>query len=238
MTRLATLSPIDPSLIRPLNPAVEVGSGQRQLVPISVESVAGFKELVTKEWGITGEEPLTAAFKVLAERVHPLALGDVVRARQQIERLARKLLTVHRTDTGNIESIIATLTKELGSHDYLISRTEARELLKKQVAPENEALEKMLWELYRDFAAEMLLGREYDANMEIHAARTAGATGPVRVVQRLAIVESQTMTHVCEREVLLNEIQIPMPQLPGLAAMLPQKGVQQEVVRAGWVVYH
>src|SRR5579884_2013772 len=119
MTRLATLSPIDPSLIRPLNPAVELGPGQRQLVPVSVESVIGFKELVSREWDIKGEDSLAQVFKVLAERVHPLALGDVTRARAQIERLARKLLAVHRDDADSINAIVGTLTKELGSHDYL-----------------------------------------------------------------------------------------------------------------------
>jgi hypothetical protein len=67
MTRAATLSPFDPSIVRPLNPAVEMAPGKRQLLPISVESVAGFKGLVTEDWNIKGEEALTSAFRTLAE---------------------------------------------------------------------------------------------------------------------------------------------------------------------------
>ena len=86
MTRGATLSPIDPSVAGPLNPAVDIAPGQRQIVPVSVEAVAGFKDLVKKDWGIRGEH-LCDALNTLAEKVHPLLLGSVYRARQQIELL-------------------------------------------------------------------------------------------------------------------------------------------------------
>src|SRR5438552_7878037 len=46
MTRVATLTPIDPSVQGPLNPVVEVIPGQRQLLPVSVESVAGYRSLI------------------------------------------------------------------------------------------------------------------------------------------------------------------------------------------------
>ncbi len=59
MTRGATLSPIDPSIVGALNPAVEVVPGQRQMVPLSVETVAGYKDLVTQDWGIKGEDALS-----------------------------------------------------------------------------------------------------------------------------------------------------------------------------------
>ena len=115
-----------------------------------------------------------AAFKVLAERVHPLALGDVARSREQIELLARKLLATHRQDKHSIDKIVSTLTKELGSHDYLISRNEARELLGDSVAPEDSELENLIWELYQDFSNEMSLGRIFDPPRELHAVK-AGA---------------------------------------------------------------
>ena len=89
MSAAGTLSPIDPSITTLLNPVAEGPMpGQKQLLPVSVESVAGFKSLLQEEWGIKGEEALTQVYKLLAERVHPLALGDVYRSRQQIERLA------------------------------------------------------------------------------------------------------------------------------------------------------
>jgi len=175
MTRGAMLSPIDPSVGGPLNPAVELVPGLRQLVPLSVESVAGYLDLVTEEWGLRGEEALSAAFKHLVDRINPVALGNVFRAREQIERLAHTLLTQHRHDDRAIERIIETLTKELGSHDYLISRREARELLGAQVSGDDGVLEGLIAELYEDFAAEMHLGLPYDPNLELHAAQAVAA---------------------------------------------------------------
>jgi hypothetical protein len=86
MARSGTLSPIDPTITTALNPiAVGVfpsaGLQTGQLVPISVESVRGFKALAAEDWSKDvkkdSDELLVAAFKILAEKVHPLALGDV-----------------------------------------------------------------------------------------------------------------------------------------------------------------
>lgn len=230
MTRLATLSPFDPSITGPLNPVVEINPGQRQSVPLSVESIAGFKGLVTEDWAIKGEEALTAAFRVLAERVHPISLGNVFRSRQQIEQLATKLLKCHRTDEEAIRAIVATLTKDLGSHDYLISRTEARELLGAQVAADDQKVEDLVWDLYQDFAAEMELGSPFDAGQALLAAKAAGTPLPVNVTQRLAAIESESGSDVCERQVQLNEVQVPGGP-PGAKVPLYQ------VVGAGWKRY-
>lgn len=230
MTRLATLSPFDPSITGPLNPVIEINPGQRQSVPLSVESIAGFKGLVTEDWGIKGEEALSAAFRVLAERVHPISLGNVFRSRQQIEQLATKLLKCHRHDDDTIRTIVSTLTKDLGSHDYLISRTEARELLGPQVAADDQKIEDLVWELYQDFAAEMELGVPFEAGLALQAARAVGTPLPVTVVHRLAVVESEAAGDVCERHVQLNEVQVPGAP-PGV------KVPSYQVVSAGWKHY-
>jgi len=243
MTRGATLSPIDPSITGPLNPFVEVAPGQVQLVPLSVETVASFKELVVADWGMKGEDALVAAFRMLAEKVHPMALGDVFRARQQIEHLARKLLNSHRSD--DIQGIITTLTKDLGSHDYLISRTEARTLLGSQVAEDGEEIEALVWDLFKDFSHEMQLRESYDALLAVRAARDRGEVGPVRLMQRLAVIEASDARDVAEKQIVLTEIVQQLPQLvsqqPQMAALLQavqgKRAVQQEVVSAGWNHY-
>jgi len=235
MTKGATLSPIDPSLTGPLNPFMELSPGQRQIVPLSVESVAGFNSLVTNDWGLKGEEALTVAVRLLAERVHPMALGDLYRARQQIELLASRLLRRHRSDEDTIQRIVRTLTKDLGSHDYLISRTEARELLGTQIAPDDAVLEDAVWDLYRDFCEEMELGKLYDPNMVLHANGSGPGTAPspVQVLQKSAIIESAAGSHVAERELKVSLVPVMVPA--GIPAQ-PSR-VQQEVVRIEWKFY-
>jgi hypothetical protein len=229
MTKAATLTPIDPSITSPLNPVVEPVPGQRQLLPVSVESVAGYQTLVKEDWRLS-KEAVGLAFRMLAERVNPLALGDVYRSRQQIERLACTLLGNHRKDDRNIRRIVEKLTRGYGSHDYLLSRTEARELLGSQVGAEDIELEGLIWQLYRDFAADMSLGEVFDAGIVLHAARAAGRPLPVLEQQKVVVIETTSGGNLYERVLQLSLSQVMTPAGP---LQVPQ-GV---VVRAGWARY-
>lgn len=227
MTPLATLSPIDPSITTPLNPAIK-NANQVKILPMSVESVAGFRALVKEHWNIGGDEHVAGMLKLLVERVHPLALGDVYRATQQIEFLATKLLKHHRNDEETITGIVRTLTKGLGSHDYPISRSEARTLLDAQVHAADADLESLVFDLYADFAREMLLDTPYDAGQLAGPPQPNGRPGePVHVVNKMAFVESLHGSHVAERDVTVTAVAIPSP-------LGPQAGITEQVNRAGW----
>lgn len=204
MSPVATLSPIDPSITSPLGPVVEAAPGMRQPVAISVESVAGFRDLVKKDWEL-GSEGMVAAFRVLAEKINPLALGDVFRSRQQIELLAKKLFALHRNDDAEITRITEHLIRGFGSHDYLISRAEAQELFgKNQVPDPNPEETNLIWELFTDFAAEMKLGQNFDAGAILNNALANNQTGSVREVQQIVRIESAARADVWERELLLG----------------------------------
>lgn len=228
MTRGGTLSPIDPSVVGPLNPAVEVAPGQRQIVSLSVETVAGFMDLVKKDWGIDGDG-LGHAFRVLAEKVHPLALGNVYRARQQIELLATTLLAEVREDGKDevgkekITKIVATFARELGSHDFPVTRSAARKILGSQIAEDDQELEDLIWQLYADFAKEMRLREPFDPNLLL-AGKNVGQE--VAETLLLAMVETNSGGNAAEREIRLAPVQMPMGP-----------GVQQQIVRAGWRHY-
>ncbi|MGB7593624.1 MAG: hypothetical protein WBO19_20535, partial [Terriglobia bacterium] len=229
MGKAATLTPIDPSIQGQLNPFIETGPGQRQPIPISVESVAGYRTLIKEDWRLN-DEATGMAFRILAEKINPLALGDVYRSSQQIERLARTLLLNHRQDEENIEKIVEMLTHGLGSHDYLISRKEARKF-KIQISDDDDELEKLIWDLFQDFSKEMGLGQIFDAGMVVHAATSAGQPLPISYEQKVVVVESETMSDHFERELRLSSIQAMTPAGPVQA-------VQAALVRAGWKNYN
>ncbi|MGH9432545.1 MAG: SDH family Clp fold serine proteinase [Terriglobia bacterium] len=227
MSKAATLTPIDPSVSGPLNPVVEVAPGQRQLLPVSVESVAGYRTLAREDWRLN-DEAAGVAFRLLAERINPLALGDVYRSRQQIERLARKLLNYHHKDERNIQNIVEQLTRDLGSHDYLISRGEARDLLGSQVAGDDAGLEELIWKLFLDFKEEMKLGQVFEPGMVIHAARERL---PIVDEQKLVVVESGAAGDVFERTIQLSLVQAMTPAGP-------MQTPQMTLVRQGWKRYN
>jgi hypothetical protein len=228
MTRAGTLSPIDPSVTTQLNPSSDGPMpGTRQLLPVSVESVAGFKSLIENDWGIKNQEMLTQLFKVLADRVHPLALGDVYRSRQQIERLAYQLMKKHRRDRKNVQKVISTLTRGLGSHDYPISRTEARELLGRQIARDDSKLETMVWDLYQDYSKEMSLGVAFNPAAELAKWKTSGQAPPARLSLQMAVIETSVSRDVYEQSAFVSETLVPGPAGP-------MKALQQELIDAGW----
>ena len=94
------LSPIDPSVSSPFNPPAPGNQppGQISLLPVSVEDMVGFLELARKEIGLNTEEAKVSVLNILANKVHPLALGAVYRAREQTSSLARRLLATHSDD--------------------------------------------------------------------------------------------------------------------------------------------
>ena len=127
MTKQATLGPIDPSLSGPLNPEVPGGS-PNQRAPVSVEAVQGYLDVVQNTLGIEDPEFLTQVWTHLADKIHPLVLGQIFRSRAQIRDLAQKLLKHQDIDEERRTAIVEFLCSESGSHDHTINRREAREL--------------------------------------------------------------------------------------------------------------
>ena len=154
MTKQATLSPIDPSLNNPLNPIIpaQVGHGT---FPVSVEAVKGYIELAKSEFGIKDDASLGNILIGLADKVHPLVLGQVYRTRGQIKRIAGKLLKNQVQDATQVGKITDFLCSDSGSHDYTINRREATEELKLNVDKPTLEQYNIIKQLYDDFSAEL-----------------------------------------------------------------------------------
>jgi hypothetical protein len=199
MTRLATLSAIDPSINGPWNPPTEVQlqTGQKT-APVGVESVAGFKTLVNEVWHLD-EAGTSGAFNLLAQKVNPILLGDLQRSKEQIVRLATSLMKMHLkpADSDRIKNAVETLASGLGSHDYLLCASEARDEVKLQVAKQNPELEDLVIRLYEDFAEEMELGTPFNPLEGL------GQQAITKIV-KLVVIESLERTDIWEREFVIT----------------------------------
>ncbi len=200
MTRVATLSSIDPSIVGPLNPIIESAPGQKVPIPVGVESVAGFKDTVRDYWRLD-EEGTALAFRLLCEKIHPLLIGDVYRSRDQIIRLATNLMKLHAKplEEEKIRAVVETLATHLGSHDYPVGRPEACGL-GLHVAPENPELEDLIWRLYEDFAEEMQLGVPFNPSLELQS-QPSGTS--IQKVLKIVMIESLAHTDVWERKIAI-----------------------------------
>lgn len=156
MSKVAQLSPVDPSVHSPYNPQApgqQPGQPPGQPLPVNVEEAIGYLNLAREEAKISDDKAMADIFKELSNKVHPLALGNVYRARQQIKMLATQLLMKHMGESkkGEVDKIVDKLTKELYSHDYIIGRAEAKELLGEMVEDVGEETEKLIWKLYKEY---------------------------------------------------------------------------------------
>ena len=118
MHPMGMLGPTDPTVTNEFNPPNPRAPGQ--LLGISVEDVASYFALVKEDVGITHEDELVQAFIQLAEKVHPLSLGNVKRHTAQSQMMGTKLLKSRASNDlqdHDIEEIIRKLTSELFFQD-------------------------------------------------------------------------------------------------------------------------
>lgn len=161
MTKQASLGPIDPSTNGLMNPQIDINN-QKVRVPVSVEFVSGYLEMAKKDLGITDPELLKDILLNLSEKIHPLSLGEVYRAKSQIQMLARKLLKHQELGAEKDQKIINFLCSESGSHDYTIHRKEAKEELGLNIEKPTPELYQIIKEIYIDIENELELRIPYE----------------------------------------------------------------------------
>ncbi|MEW6457068.1 MAG: hypothetical protein AB1410_10200 [Acidobacteriota bacterium] len=162
MGKLGELSPVDPTTVHPFNP--QDPTNPQQKIPISVEDVTSYLFLAKEKAGIRDEQ-MVSIFNELANKINPLALGNIYRAYRMARSLTEKLLGLHmdiHKEKSKIETIVQNLTEKLCIHGYLISRTEAEKEIGLNIIKPDEKLETLMWTLYEEYEKEMKLNQPFD----------------------------------------------------------------------------
>ena len=141
--------------------------------------------------------------------------------------LARKLLTSHSEpamEEDTVKRAVDVLTRELGSHDYIISRQEAKGDLKLPVTFPSDEFEASMWSLFKEYQGAMKLAVPYNPETELAGQDAATVTF------RRAFIESASLTHVFEtiraiRRITATQQGVEIP------------GVQEVVLKEGWTEY-
>ena len=176
MTPFAVLGPIDPTVGNHFNPLDEA---TKQRVGISVEDVQAYLNFIKNTVGITQDQELIKAVQILAEKVHPLALGNVDRFLSQSRMIARKIMNTHMTGAAerDVAEIIENMASKLYFHGHPINRREARlELRLKVMEKPPLELEGAMWDLYKDYEQEFQNSVPFNPAGELAA--IAGAPNP------------------------------------------------------------
>lgn len=168
------LGPIDPSVSNDFNP-VEQPTGRR--LGISVEDVRAYVSFIKSGVGITHEDELVKAVEILANKIHPLALGNVERFLSQSRMIATKILRTHMkgADDHSIKEIVENMASKLYFHGHPINRQEAKADLKLKITEPAMELEEAMWQLYLDFEREFENDKVFNPAADLAAMPTAGA---------------------------------------------------------------
>ena len=221
LSKMAQLSPIDPSVKSPLGPTPEINP--KIPLPVSVEDVIGYINLV-KEQGIKNENSLIKVFEELSAEVHPLILGQVFRQRQQIVFLAKQLLGSHLTDEDKINQITETLYKGRFSHDYIIGRKEAIEIGLNITECEKE-LENDIIELFLKYNNLLELSVPYNPEAIL------GDENICTKTFNRAIIESTDLSHLFQTIQEVKRVEIKPPNVP-----TPTFGYQSRILSENWII--
>lgn len=227
MTRMGQLSPIDPSVSSPLGPLAPIpGAPGRQArgVPVNVEDVVNYFGLARRELGIEDEELLARLYDRISQHVHPLVLGSVYRSREQIGFLAQMLLERHMNDEGRVKKIIEILTRGRFSHDYLISRKEAKEILELPVIDVDSKLDEAIVRLYDQYDNLLELSVPY------HPEQILKGQDKVTGSLDRAIVETLGLTHVFRSRREVSRFELKPPAVP-----IPQPGYVERNLGEAWI---
>ncbi|PIV14209.1 hypothetical protein COS44_00200 [bacterium (Candidatus Gribaldobacteria) CG03_land_8_20_14_0_80_36_40] len=189
MHPMGELGPVDPKVANEFNPP----DGKGNPIGINVEDVASYVSFVKDAVGIKHEDELVQAFAILANKVHPLALGNIHRFYSQSRMIAKKLLRLHmkRGEEHTIEEIVDALTAKLFFHGHPINRKEAKGLKLKINNPPKK-VEDLMWQLYEEYEKEMEIKNPFNPVEILNTANQDSLDSDVRG----AYVESKIDTDV------------------------------------------
>ncbi len=202
MHPMGMLGPTDPTVANPFNPPDPRNPSQQ--IGISVEDVTAYIALIKEDAGINHEDELVQAFKILADKVHPLALGNVKRSLSQSRMMAEKLLALHMSKTDDehkIKEIVDSLTSKLFYHGHPINRREAKDQIELRTVEEPPAkVADLMWKLYLDYEAEIKMEEPFMSALEYTAIHpdmppVGGEATPVATA-KVGYIESAKRTDV------------------------------------------
>jgi len=228
MSPAAQLTPVEPTITMPFNPQDPSNPGRT--LGINVEDIAAYLEFVRERGDIESDTGRTQALTLLAQNVHPVALGNLHRFHRLARQQAENLLGLHMdssSEHGQIAEIVENVVSKLWAHEYKIGRVEARQLGLKAVHPSTE-VEEALWKLFTGYETAMQLRQPILPTTAIPPGQSRATVADLP----LAYVESMSQTDVYLFDLELNRPLAPTP--PGQTQQFgPQ--VQVTVSRQEWV---
>ncbi|MBN1812725.1 MAG: hypothetical protein JXA14_12885 [Anaerolineae bacterium] len=195
MTPLSQLSPIDPE-------GIFVTEGKQE--KYSVEDVQSYIEFAKEKVGIAESQPLSEVLKLLTQEIKPQVLGSLHRTHARIRRLARNMLHFHLSEPKcetQVTEIVNNLTQLLYSHNHLINRREAHDMVgfRDIVEYADADTELHMQQLFEAYVETLQLGCPFDPLPLL------GEEAEVSITFHQAYIESRELCHVFETSLVMHK---------------------------------
>lgn len=234
MGKKGELGPVDPSIKSPLNP-INPYTEPKEPLAVNVEDITSYLSLLKEKVKLTNQKEIANSFNLLADKVGPLALGNLNRFHSHTSLLIEKLLKTHRSPLNKrkIKHVVANLTEKIFFHGHVISRREAINDIKLNIDFPQESFENLIWDLYLQYEKELRLTESFEP--ELILGRDSEQQEQRGLIA--AYIESVVRTDVCKVDYLISRqrkmptnvnlnINIPLP--PGFdPSRLPPNFMQQ-----------
>ena len=186
----AELGPIDPAL--QLRQSVPGEPGRSVDEEIRIEDVMAYVEFMRDRVGLTDQNALTEGLKLLTGKMDAVVLGNIHRTHTHIRDVARRIVMSRSAPPTEqvVDKIVSTLAERVYAHGHAISRNEARDL-GLEIAPENEAVENLIWELLEQYEDHMHMLEPFEPAGVLESSSTQQAD--IELIQ--AVIESSAGLH-------------------------------------------
>ena len=200
-----------------------------QPISINVEDIVGYFELARDDAKIDPNN-LVEIFKILASNVHQVVLGAVKRAESQVKHMASTLLRLHCADDERNAKIVNELLKERFSHQYLITRQEAKAI--GLAIGDMSPIESLVMKLYGGYSDYLDLQSEFNPD------HLLGKENQISTTINQAIIESAGITNVYKTSLELMSIPItinrPRSSSSDSSPNIISRQIQEKRIPWGW----
>jgi Serine dehydrogenase proteinase len=180
----AELGPIDPIMNITRVMAQPRGPATVQQESVNVEDIMAYLRFARERGGLEAQEALSASLGKLADRLDPVALGNVYRTHSHIREVANRMISsrAEPPEADVTSKIVETLAEKTYAHGHAIGRAAAVELGLPVVEASTD-LDALLWDLLGEYEDLMKLRDPMDPAVLIRSSDEHREAATIAVIE-------------------------------------------------------
>ncbi len=134
-----------------------------------------------------------------------LITDRVYRSRAEIRFLSEMLLSRHLENNEDLKRIVKILVEERFSHNYLISKKEAKEVLKLNIREISEDLEENIMDLFSHYDSILKLGSPLNYELELDGNNSKTCTFHRCFVESIELTHTYTTIRSVDKKMVSGQ---------------------------------